>query len=234
MPTVKVVDLSHHNPEPDWPTMLASGVVGVILKATEGVSYTDDTYATRKAAALEAGLAVSSYHFFHGGCVEEQMSHYLVTAAPVTGERVCIDHESDATLDELAQAVAFIIAARPDLQITIYSGHTIKEQLGADDCDAFLSANTSLWLAEYCDEMPSWPYATWETVSLWQFTDRADVPGCTQPVDGNAWNGSDENLAKWLGPVQPEPAPPVASIITIAIETPPGVECRVTINGQEV
>lgn len=232
MPTVKVVDLSHHNVEPDWHALRSGGVIGVILKATEGTSYSDPTYGARIYAAAEAGLCVSSYHFLHGGAIEDQMAYYLATAAPLPGERVCIDHESDATLDELKQAVAYIKNVRPDLQVTIYSGHVLKEQLG-DACDAYLAANTSLWLAEYCDDVPTWPCNTWETVSLWQFTDRAEVDGCTQPVDGNAWNGSDENLVKWFGPDTSDVAP-VAGVVQVAITVPEGVQLVVTINGQEV
>ena len=63
-----IIDISHHQADPiDWTKLKANGTVGVILKATEGTSYTDPTYASRKKAALAAGLAVSSYHFFKKG-----------------------------------------------------------------------------------------------------------------------------------------------------------------------
>jgi len=45
-----------------------------------------------------------------------------------------------------------------DLQITVYSGHLLKEQLG-DSRDDFLADNTDLWLAQYTEDESdiSWP-----------------------------------------------------------------------------
>src|SRR5688500_2722376 len=127
-----VVDLSHHNPEPDWVKLKAGGVVGVIMKATEGTSYVDKTFAPRRARALAAGLKVGSYHFLKHGNAEQQMLHYLNTVKPAPGERVVIDHEDAAgTLGDLLTAVETLVRQPLGLQIAVYSGHTIKEQLGS-------------------------------------------------------------------------------------------------------
>jgi lysozyme len=229
-----VVDLSHWNPEPNWTALKNGGVVGVILKATEGTSFIDKTYKTRRQAALSAGLKLSTYHFFHGNA-EGEMAHYLKTVAPVQGERVCIDHEAGATLAQLVAAVKYIRAKRPDLPITIYSGHLIKEQLGSAKND-YLAQNTSLWIAHYTKEaQPSWPEATWPAWSLWQFTDKASVAGISASVDGNRWNGTEENLRRWLGPAapEPEPAPEQPLRVFVTIQTPKGVDVRVMVEEVE-
>ena len=44
-----VVDLSHHNENVDFAKMKANGIVGVIHKATQGLTYVDKTYAKRRA-----------------------------------------------------------------------------------------------------------------------------------------------------------------------------------------
>ena len=86
----------------------------------------------------------------------------------------------------LCDAVGNLLQMRPDLQVTIYSGHLIKEQLGSTKND-YLAENTSLWIAQYTTAAaPSWPTATWPLWSLWQYTDKATVDGITKPVDGNA------------------------------------------------
>lgn len=201
---VRVIDISHWQPTPDFPTVKnKGGVLAVILKATQGTSYVDDTWRSRRDAAVKAGLAYSTYHFFEKGNVTKQMDHYLNTIKPVQGERVCIDHEpnsdgSSPSLADLEQAVTYLLSKRPDLQITVYSGHLIKEQLGSNH-SSVLAANTSLWLAQY-STTPSWPKGTWAAWSLWQFTDKATVPGIQGNVDGNEFNGSDEQLLKWFGP----------------------------------
>lgn len=240
-PTI-IVDLSHHNPEPDWQALKAGGIVGVILKATEGTSYVDPTYAKRRQAAENVGLIVSTYHFFHGNASAE-MTHYLDTVNPGAGERLCIDHEAEASLKQLEDAVSFLRDTVPDCQITIYSGHTIKDQLGSNK-SAVLAENTSLWIAHYTTAAsPSWPKGTWPTWSLWQFTDKATVKGISAPVDGNRFNGSTENAKKWLGPAAqvptPEPAPepkpepiPEKQMVTLSLEVPPGIEVSVVVNGK--
>lgn len=233
-----VVDLSHWNPTPDWATLKANGTIGVIHKATEGTGYVDDTLFSRASAAIKAGLCWSTYHFLKGGNPTGQMAHYLKTIDPRQGERVCIDHEEKATLDELKAAVKYIRTNRPDLQVTIYSGHTIKEQLSGHD--AYLAENTSLWLAQY-SSTPTWPKETWPQWALWQYTDQAPAVGVSAKVDGNKWNGSEENLIKWFGPAdavpepEPEPGPePEPFIYRAAYEVPPGEQVNVYVNGKLV
>jgi lysozyme len=203
-----VIDLSHHNPTPDWAKLKAGGVVGVIHKATEGASYVDDQLFSRAKAAMAAGLKWSTYHFLKDSDPAKQMAFYLATVDPVQGERVCIDHETDGvTLEQLKDAVQYIFDHRPDLQVTIYSGHLIKDQLPNTVDDEVLD-RTSLWIAHYTSATaPTWPTGTWPEWSLWQYTDSASVAGISQKVDGDRFNGSPENCAKWFGPVSEEPQP---------------------------
>lgn len=64
--TYTIVDVSNNNGGTiDWARVKAAGICGVLLKATEGTSFTDGTYATRRAAATAAGLHVGAYHFAH-------------------------------------------------------------------------------------------------------------------------------------------------------------------------
>jgi lysozyme len=204
-----VIDISHHQPDPiDWTRLKANGTVGVIHKATEGVSYVDPKLFSRAKNALEEGLKWSTYHFLRPGKMTQQMDHYLTTIQPVEGERVCIDHEdAGVPLEDLEDAIAYLMELRPDLQVTIYSGHLIKEQLG--NRHSATLAKTSLWVAQYTSaESPTWPTATWPAWSLWQFTDQATAAGISGKVDGNRWNGSIEALLAWFGPAGEDLAPP--------------------------
>lgn len=224
-----VIDLSHHNPTPDWPTLKQSGVMAVMLKCTQNVGYLDPTYATRSTAAKEAGLLVAPYHFLQGGQIKRQMDWFLDKANIPKGGRAIIDHEADATLDELCDAVAALWDKRPDLQITIYSGHTIKDQLGSTlVCGAL--KNTSLWIAHYTTaRAPIWPTQQWPNWSLWQWTDKETVPGIAKPVDGNKWNGSADSLRAFMSPASDKPATPQADRPVIKITVPDGV--KLEING---
>jgi len=237
MPDPIFVDLSHWNPTPDWQKLKAGGVTGVILKATEGTSYVDPTFAERYAAALDAGLATASYHFLKAGGIPQQMDLFLDTVQPRPGERMCIDHEDDASLKELEQAVTTLQSDSRDIQVTVYSGHLIKDQCGSK-ANAVL-ATTSLWLAQYTSAAsPTWPAQIWPDWSLWQYTDKATVAGIGQPVDGNRFNGSDANALKWLNPANAAPAPvPVPDNVVdvlISVQTSPGLTVAVLVNGEQV
>lgn len=228
-----IVDLSHHNPEPNWAKLKAGGTIGVIMKATEGTSYVDPTFAARRQRAMAADLAVGSYHFLKAGNAEQQMLHYLNTVGPVPGERMVIDHEDKASLDELCTAVETLVRQKLDLQVTIYSGHTIKDQLG-NDREQLLADFTSLWIAQYTSAAaPSWPTGTWPIWSLWQYTDKAKVSGISAPVDGNRFNGSAANAEKWLRPAQVVPEP-LGSVVGVSLTVPEGVKLEITVNGQRI
>jgi lysozyme len=77
-----VVDLSHHNENVDFVKMKADGIVAVIHKATQGLTYVDKTYATRQRAASKAGLLWGAYHFGVGGDGSDQAAFFLETIQP--------------------------------------------------------------------------------------------------------------------------------------------------------
>lgn len=228
-----VIDLSHWNADPVWSKVKEGGTIGVIHKATEGTSYVDNTLFKRMSAAKKAGLLTCTYHFLRPGSMDVQMRHYLATIDPVPGERVCLDHEdTGVTLAMLESAVSYIRAVRPDLQITVYSGHLIKEQLQSAS-SPLLAGNTSLWVAHYTSKkVPTWPKDTWPHWSLWQYTDKADVDGIDGPVDGNKWNGTEQGLVKWLSPTGELPEPEQAPV-SVNIQAPAGVEVVVYVNGEK-
>jgi lysozyme len=230
-----VIDISHWNPTPDWKALKAAGTAAVIHKATEGTGNVDGMLYNRAGPAMAAGLKWSTYHFLRPGKLPAQMDHYLRTVNPLEGERMCLDHEdAGVTLGDLEYCVKYLLDKRPDLQITIYSGHLIKEQLSGGRTSSVLAEKTSLWLAQY-STTPSWPTQVWPTWSLWQYTDKATVSGVSQPVDGDRFNGSVEQCIAWFGPadqpipVPPEPAPPETEVSEVNITTKGSV--RVTING---
>lgn len=226
-----VIDISHYQPDPiNWKQLKDAGTIGVIHKATEGNSYVDDKLFSRAKAATDAGLCWSTYHFLRPGSMTDQIDHYLNTINPKVGERICLDHEDDrVSLDDLCQCVDYILEKRGDLQITIYSGHLIKDQLSGKTSD-LLSEYTSLWLAQYTTGTPSWPTQVWPAYSLWQYTDKGTAVGVTGNVDANQWNGTEENLIAWFGPaVEPEPVP---EAVIVEITTPRTCNVQVVINGE--
>src|SRR5262245_48178183 len=212
-----VLDLSHHNTVTDWNAIKAAGIVGVIHKATEGSSYVDPTYASRRTAARAAGLLWGAYHFLRPGDMVQQAEHFIDNAMVDDATLLAADHEdAGVSLDDL-QTFLDEVTDNTGQDAAIYSGHVLKEQLGDDNTSL---AEHRLWLAHYSSE-PSWPGA-WPAPWLWQYTDHDTCSGVSGNVDADSFDGSAEELqAEWTGePVPqptPEPAPPQTQTVTITI-----------------
>ncbi|HEX5211624.1 MAG TPA: glycoside hydrolase family 25 protein [Pseudolabrys sp.] len=224
--TIICVDISKYQKGFNFATFKQSGGLGVIMKATESTSIKDSSYPTFRPQALAQGLKVATYHFFRSSDPAGQANYYLAYAKPDLGERVVCDWEDDkCSPDMVVTFLKTIQQARPDLQLTVYSGHIAKEKLGSSK-NQWLADNTSLWVCQYTSaSSPSWPTATWAQWSLWQYTDQTPAPGFSGPVDQNRFNGPDANFLAWMGPASapaPSPEPPIEGrpIITISSDAP--------------
>ena len=230
---VSCIDISHWQGFPDFDKVMAVGVVACIFKASEGTDYVDPNRIPNTINAINAGIAVATYHWLSPGSdPTEQMQFYLSTINPVVGERVVIDYEEEGcALDDLKEAVAVLVADPRDLRVTVYSGHLLKDQLG-DSHDAFLADNTDLWLAQYTTGEPSWPAATYPNWTLWQYAEDGQIDGIDDAnVDLNRFNGSNAKLVAWISPT---PLRPPRLSLGLDLKIPDGVELVLTINGDPV
>ena len=235
------VDLSHWDPADDYNKIKASGIVGVIYKATDDTTYNDPTYRSQKLAAKAAGLKWGSYHFAHPGSISGQITNYLNFAQPEPDEIFCLDWENanDGTMSSL-EAKEWIegveLALHRPRQCVIYSGNSAKERLGSSP-HAFFGARR-LWLAQY-SSTPT-VQASWSTYWLWQFTDGQvgpqphSIPG-VGPCDINSYAGTAEQLmAEWATgagvPVPVPPPTPTVQTVTITVDAPDGVIVKVIQN----
>jgi lysozyme len=74
----------------------AAGITHIYLKASEGTTFVDSTYAGRKSEAKAAGATVGAYHFAGHGDPIAEANHFLsVIRTPHAGHmRPCLDLES--------------------------------------------------------------------------------------------------------------------------------------------
>jgi lysozyme len=205
----------------------------------QGSSYVDPNRGKNCKNAIDAGIAVATYHWLSpSSSPASQMKFYLDTLQPVVGERVVIDYEEDGcTLDDLHQAVQALLDDPRDLRVTIYSGHLLKEQLDGS-YDKLLAENTDLWLAQYTSGTPSWPEGTYPGWTLWQYSESGTINGVSGSlVDLNRFNGSDDQLLAWIKPAgsvqPPKPAPEMASV-HLNIVTSGEVAVSIAINNEVI
>ena len=91
-----VIDLSHHNNVTSYQDIRDAGIVGIIHKATQGVTGVDGTYGTRKPQALAAGLLWGAYHFASKGNAQKQADHFLDVVQPGPTDLLVLDFEPNA------------------------------------------------------------------------------------------------------------------------------------------
>jgi lysozyme len=210
-----VIDLSHHNNVTSFQDVRDAGVIGVIHKATQGVTGVDGTFGTRKPRALAAGLLWGAYHFGASGAPQKQADHFLDVVQPGPTDLLVLDFEPnmDGTM-ALAEAETFVqrIFQQTGRFPGLYSGQSfLKEQLGSKRNETL--ANCFLWVARYSDQLPQVPTATWKTFTLWQYTDGNlgpqphQVNGVATGCDRDKFNGDESGLRNLWG-VQPATPPP--------------------------
>ena len=203
-----VVDLSHYNTVSDFSTVKADGIVGVIHKATQGTSYTDPTYSSRRSQALGSGLWWGAYHFGTGSDGGQQAQYFLSVVNPGPADLLVLDFEentsggSNMTLSQAEQFVS-LIQNKTGRWPGIYGGSYIKQVLGSTQ-NSVLS-NCWFWLAQYGSSavVPT----TWPTWTMWQYTDGTNGP-TPHSVNGigncdrDKFNGDMSGLARlWGQPV---------------------------------
>ena len=203
-----LVDLSHHNEAVDFAKMKAAGIVGVIHKATQGLTYVDKTYASRRRKAVDCGLLWGAYHFGVGADGSDQAQFFLKVTKPDEQTLLVLDYEPNLTGPTMAldQAREFVehVAEATGRWPGLYSGHLIKEQLGGVTPPDRQLSKCFLWLAQYNGPKPLNIPSTFKTWTFWQYTDGVHGPE-PHRVDGvglcdrNKFNGSLARLRKLWG-----------------------------------
>lgn len=205
LPTNGVIDLSHHNGDVDLQAASRDGILGVIHKATQGLTFKDPAFAGNRQKAAAAGLLWGAYHFGTGDDGAAQAEFFLNTVQPGAGDLLVLDFEQNpqgATMT-LDQARAFVTQIQ---QATgrwpgLYAGSLLKELLGTAK-DPLL-ANCWFWLAQYgpAAVIP----ANWSKWTMWQYTNGAQGDGPYEVngvgrCDRNKFNGTAAELtAFWTG-----------------------------------
>lgn len=196
--SVTGVDLSHYNPEPPTATLDF-----VILKATQGTTFIDPTYAGRAAWAIDNNLVLGAYHFLTTtDPVTAQVDHFASVLDGVSDYPtfLALDVEDDGTWRDLTpQAIASLVAnwlhvatvnsALPRIPILVYcdatTWNTIISTLSP-------SSYAGLWLADPDNAHPTIPRLLTQTFT----SSIGGVPGSwdldtfatfTTRTDLNAW-----------------------------------------------
>lgn len=199
-----VIDLSHHNVVPvGFGDTMNSGIIGVIHKATEGVSYQDDKVDSREYLCREVGMLFGLYHFIRPGNITQQIDNFLEVYERYNRNDIllALDYEdAGVSLDDCVNWLKGVESSSGKKPV-IYSGHVLKDMLKGNQHPTLNEGNYPLWLAQYGDKATLPP--GWSKYWLWQYTDKGTVPGVTPPTDLNAGDASVVR-AFWVPNAKPE------------------------------
>jgi LysM repeat protein/GH25 family lysozyme M1 (1,4-beta-N-acetylmuramidase) len=200
----------------------ATGAQFAIIKASEGVGYTDPALEQHAASLSGANIFGGFYHFARPNATpdntpeaEAQTFLNAVRTLITPTDVVVLDWESDDVSDaNWALRWLDIVNSALGRTTLIYGNHSWANSRGSD-WDT-VKSKYQLWLAAY----PSNATQTWGpinsipttpgwTVSMWQYTSRGRLNGWASDLDLNTYYGG---INEWGGsPAQVVPAPVVPS-----------------------
>ncbi|CAM3131065.1 SH3 domain-containing protein [Sporolactobacillus spathodeae] len=199
------IDVSHWNNNPqnrnnqnytgsdiNYQALKAAGIRFVIVKATEGQSYYDKTFAENVNKANAAGLATYAYHFFHAKSVTDaakEADYFLKTINGRISKNSYVfldveDSVGDPLTKDKAQLTSYVnqffkvLDSNGYHRFGIYTGYDFYySRLIASE----LPNTTRLWIARYRGS------ATYNGLGMpadiWQYTDQGKLQGINANVD---------------------------------------------------
>src|SRR5919197_193249 len=169
------VDVSNWQGRVDWSKVAANGIRFAFLKASQGTTYSDPTYATNRSAARAAGVRVGAYHFaVPGGSTRAgitanataQADYFIAATRPAeTDLRPVLDIERTGGLapaqlvrwtNAFSSRVAALVHARP----LVYTSPSFwQTELGDSQSTAAIA---DLWIAHWTTAASPWvPAGDW-------------------------------------------------------------------------
>jgi len=211
------VDVYEGDGDIAWDRVAAAGNRFAITKICEG-DYVDHSATSQRIAAIRAaGLTAGAYVFLRpkSGRSGADEARTLIERGmdiglwhpdrqTVRDIRPVLDCEAsgfDLTTVAGRRATRVYIrdAVREVTRITghrpiIYTGAWWWDQTTEDRLRwTWRSFDCHLWVAAYVADLAPYIPRGWDRAALWQFTDRADVDGISQPCDRNVYLGSDHH-----------------------------------------
>lgn len=214
-----VADLSHYQTSVDLAAMKTGGIAAVILKASEGTTFTDPIFSSRAQAAAAAGLLVGAYHFFDPTADPTAQAAYflgIATAAKVSVLAVDFEPATAGANEANASTMCQVIYDQTGRWPLLYTGKWSVQPANS------IFSQMPLWLAEWTTSAtPNLPpgFSAWQ---MWQFESALNtVPGVVGDCSRTRFNGALADLQRWWNPppLPPPPPPPVDVVLTTIAES---------------
>ena len=184
---IQGIDISHYQGTIKWQS-LPPAIEFVIIKATEGLTYTDPLLAEHINGASAKPIPWGAYHFFRPkDDAATQAEHFLAATGhwqsplrPILDIEV-VDGVDSETLRKGVQTWIEQVTAARGCAPLIYASRTFYDDYLGEAFDS-----TAFWLAEYSGNLVL-PKSRTDWL-LWQYKQNGRVAGVSNAVDQNRLN----------------------------------------------
>lgn len=197
-----------------------------LVKATEGVDYTNPAFSRHAKQTLSAGKKLGVYHFIRSDSdIKQQANYFLTTVKPYIGKAMLVldfENTTGSTIQNqagvgLAKQWLDYVYQQTGVRPVLYTGLSCENAL---NWSSVVNANYGLWIAQYNnydavvgyhprDLYGSLKY--WKTAMMFQYTSTGRLPGWNGNLDFDVFYGDKsawDKYAKATKAVEPKPAGP--------------------------
>lgn len=193
--TLSGIDVSHYQGSVDWSTVKAAGAAFAFAKATEGVSWSDPTFAANWAGIKSAGLLRGAYHFFRPSqdpVAQVRFFLQVVSLSPGDLPPVLDVETADGVSNDAIQSGVKTwldtAAAQTGVTPMIYASPGFwNGQMNSG------FGSYPLWVAQYGVPSPRLPRG-WSNWNFWQYSQSGKINGISGNVDLDYFQGSMDDL----------------------------------------
>lgn len=208
---VKGIDISNNNPPINWYAVKRSGTSFAFVKATEGATWVDNTFASHWSQMKTNGIIRGAYHYLRPNrTAQQQVDNFLRVVEnvfepgdlppvldveqwpPKVGRewRAINLQERIKLVETWLEKVGEALGEKP----IIYTSPSFwREYMN----DTQVLTDYPLWLAHYTSRnKPDVPANNWggNGYTFWQYTERGRVSGVRGDVDINRYHGNFSTL----------------------------------------
>ncbi|MFC9515588.1 glycoside hydrolase family 25 protein [Nocardiaceae bacterium NPDC056970] len=195
---VDVASWQHPNGAPiNWGAVRGAGYEFGLVKATEGLFYTNPYFAQDSIAMRIAGVARGAYHYADPSASPEAQAAFFAANAlavnQIGGLPPVLDLESTGGLAapqliDWTHRYLNAVQALTGRQPIIYTYPNFWRTAMANTTEF---SNYPLWIADYNGgNYPGALPGGWKNWAFWQYTDSGRIPGVNANIDLNVYSGA--------------------------------------------
>jgi lysozyme len=208
-------DIAHYQGDVDYNTY-KNNAHFVIIKATEGIGYTDPKFIRNRDESRRVDMGRGFYHFARpdkNNTPENEAQYFLsAVGALQDGEVLALDYEvQNRTQDHVEWCRKWLeyIFQKTGVKALIYMSESVVNQL---NWQSVVDGGYGLWIAKYLNnpnpDYTAYNTGKWAFAAMYQWTNRQVVPGVGPITDGDVFYGDLNTFKKYGYKKAVPPTPP--------------------------